>query len=44
MFKALGNEIIGLHRVEVNGVVLDESLSHGEYRELTDIELNTLKN
>ncbi len=44
MFKSVGNLITELHRVSVNGLKLDDSLLPGEYRELTEDELNTLKN
>lgn len=44
MFLALGNEIVELHRESVNGLVLDKELEFGAYRELTEEELNILKN
>ena len=42
MFAAVGNRVIGLHRRSIGGVVLDESLQAGEYRELTREELERL--
>lgn len=40
MFAALGNKVIKLHRDRIGHIVLDESLAPGEYRELTDDEIN----
>lgn len=42
IFAALGNEVVYLKRVQVNGLVLDPSLKSGEYRELTEEELSLL--
>lgn len=42
MFAALGNHVEGLHREKIGEVQLDEDLSEGEYRELTDAEINSL--
>ena len=42
IFAALGNEVIHLKRVQINGLVLDPSLASGEYRELTEEELSVL--
>lgn len=39
MFAAVGNKVVGLHRESVGGLVLDEALEPGEYRELTDEEI-----
>lgn len=44
MFNAVGNEITELHRLSVNGLALDDSLKPGEFRELTEEELDILKN
>ena len=44
MFNAVGNVITELHRISVNGLSIDESLLEGEYRELTETELDILKN
>jgi len=42
IFAALGNEVIHLKRVQINGLVLDPALASGEYRELTEEELSVL--
>lgn len=42
IFAALGNEVVHLKRVQINGLVLDPSLASGEYRELTPEELSVL--
>ena len=42
IFKALDNEVIYLKRVSINALVLDEKLTAGEYRELTEEELKLL--
>ncbi len=44
MFIALGNEVIALHRVSMNGLVLDERLPEGDFRELSEEEVKVLKN
>lgn len=44
MFEALGKKVKYLRRIEMGGVLLDESLKPGECRELTDEELTALKN
>ncbi len=38
LFKALGNEVIYLKRLKINGLTLDESLPKGSWRELTSEE------
>ena len=43
MLEAVGNEVTFLKRIRMGNLVLDPSLSPGEYRELTDEELNLLK-
>ncbi|MBR6676415.1 MAG: rRNA pseudouridine synthase [Clostridia bacterium] len=43
MFEAVGSSITYLKRVEFGTVKLDESLSEGEWRELTENELEALK-
>ncbi|BBM45841.1 pseudouridine synthase [Leptotrichia trevisanii] len=43
MFKAVNNEVIYLKRVKMGNLLLDEKLELGEYRELTEEELNNLK-
>ncbi|OOF66360.1 16S rRNA pseudouridine(516) synthase RsuA [Rodentibacter sp. Ppn85] len=42
MFAALGNKVVGLHRWKIGAVELDESLEEGEYRPLTQTEINSL--
>ncbi len=44
MFLAIGKEVIYLKRIQMNGLKLDENLRIGEYRRLSDEELNRLKN
>lgn len=44
MLKALGCYVIYLKRVSIGKVELDSSLKNGEYRELTEEELNLLLN
>ncbi|MEK3887651.1 pseudouridine synthase [Bacillus sp. FSL K6-3431] len=43
MFEALGKKVIYLKRISMGPLVLDESLELGEYRELTQEEINVLK-
>lgn len=43
MFEAVGKEVTYLKRVEFGTIKLDETLTEGEYRELTDEELAILK-
>lgn len=42
MFLAVGSEIIFLERVSFAGILLDESLARGDWRELTDEETKIL--
>lgn len=42
MFEAIGNEVIYLKRLEMKGLKLDPTLKPGEYRELSDEEMNIL--
>lgn len=44
MFEALGKRVVYLKRTAIGSLRLDESLSPGEWRELTQEELETLKN
>ena len=44
MFKAVGKEVVYLKRIRMKNLTLDESLQLGEYRQLTDEELDRLKN
>lgn len=43
MFKAIGKEVLRLHRVSMGPLVLDEQLAVGEYRELTPEEMDLLR-
>lgn len=43
MFKALGKSVLYLKRIKMGPIELDDSLSEGSYRELTDIELTMVK-
>lgn len=43
MFQSCGMEVIFLKRISMGTLVLDESLAPGEYRLLTDEEINILK-
>ena len=44
MFGALDNEVIELKRISMSSLELDESLSLGEYRFLTEEEIKKLSN
>ncbi|HBO37675.1 MAG TPA: 16S rRNA pseudouridine(516) synthase RsuA [Pasteurellaceae bacterium] len=41
MFAALGNKVIALHRWKIGEVSLDENLGEGEYRALTQAEIDS---
>ncbi|QEK11756.1 rRNA pseudouridine synthase [Crassaminicella thermophila] len=43
MFEAVGKKVVYLKRIAMGDLKLDETLDLGEYRELTEEELNTLK-
>ncbi|HJV45933.1 MAG TPA: pseudouridine synthase [Bacillota bacterium] len=43
MFQAVGKKVTYLKRIKMGNLLLDESLSLGEYRELTTEELSLLK-
>ncbi|MFU0826561.1 MAG: Pseudouridine synthase [Lachnoclostridium sp.] len=43
MFKAVGKEVLYLKRLSMGNLKLDETLATGEYRKLTQEELNILK-
>lgn len=43
MFQARGKEVVYLKRVKFGNLSLDDELMEGEYRELTEEELETLK-
>lgn len=40
MFAAVGNRVIELHRESIGTILLDPDLAPGEYRELTEKEIN----
>lgn len=44
MFKAVGMEVLYLKRLTMGGLVLDDSLAVGEYRKLTEQEVQMLQN
>lgn len=43
LFANLGNQVIGLKRVAIGDLVLDPYLNEGDYRELTQAELDLFK-
>ncbi len=43
IFRALGNEVIYLKRIKMAGLSLDETIKSGEFRPLTDQEVELLK-
>lgn len=44
MFESLSMKVLHLKRISMGPLNLDKTLEEGEYRELTDYELNLLKN
>ncbi|CAM2835054.1 16S rRNA pseudouridine(516) synthase RsuA [Vibrio rarus] len=42
MFAALGNKVVGLHRERIGEIELDADLELGEYRDLTEQEINSI--
>ncbi|WNC67268.1 16S rRNA pseudouridine(516) synthase RsuA [Thalassotalea nanhaiensis] len=42
MFAAIGNRVIGLHREQIGDIELDPDLSLGEWRYLTEAEVNSI--
>jgi 16S rRNA pseudouridine516 synthase len=42
MLAAVNNKVVELHRENIAGIALDETLSPGEYRLLTDEEINII--
>ena len=42
MFEAVGKKVTYLKRISFGGITLDEDLEEGEYRELTQEELDLL--
>jgi len=43
MFAAIGNKVEALHRAKIGQIELDEELELGEYRFLTDEEINSIR-
>lgn len=43
MFAALNKKVLELKRIQIGSLKLDSNLKHGEYRELTEEELEQLK-
>ena len=43
MFAAVNNSVQSLHRQEVAGIKLDNTLASGEYRALTENEIQSIK-
>lgn len=43
MFAAVGNRVEELHRETVGAIVLDDTLEPGDYRELTDAEIHSVR-
>ena len=43
MFEAVGKRVVYLKRISMGPLPLDETLELGEYRELTDEEVELLK-
>jgi len=41
MFAAVGNKVVGLHREKIGAISLDESLEEGQWRYLTEEEINS---
>ena len=44
MLRAIGCRVLYLKRIQIGGVMLDENLKIGEYRQLYDDEIEALKN
>ncbi|GAA3911932.1 16S rRNA pseudouridine(516) synthase RsuA [Litoribacillus peritrichatus] len=43
MFAATGNEVIDLHRSQIGDIILDPTLEPGEYRPLTQQEIESIR-
>lgn len=44
MFASVGNRVIALHRERVGAIILSETLEEGDYRVLTDAEIDSVNN
>jgi 16S rRNA pseudouridine516 synthase len=42
MFAAMGNHVSALHRERIGDIELDDDLGEGEYRELTQEEVDSI--
>ena len=42
IFRALGNEVIELERIAIDGLMLPQDLRAGQWRELSEVELRSL--
>ncbi|MDR0806180.1 MAG: 16S rRNA pseudouridine(516) synthase RsuA [Enterobacteriaceae bacterium] len=42
MFAAVGNHVVALHRERIGAIVLDADLGEGEYRPLTQLEIDSV--
>jgi 16S rRNA pseudouridine516 synthase len=42
MFAALGNQVVALHRFKVGNIELDDRLLEGDYRPLSEQEVNSI--
>jgi 16S rRNA pseudouridine516 synthase len=42
MFAALNNRVISLHREKVGSIELDQALAEGEWRYLTEVEIDSV--
>lgn len=43
MFAAVGNHVVALHRERIGDIILDSELEPGEYRALTEQEINSVR-
>jgi len=43
MFESVGKKVVYLKRLSMGKLILDENLSLGEYRELTDEEVKLIE-
>ncbi|SUC18715.1 16S rRNA pseudouridylate synthase A [Proteus mirabilis] len=41
-FAAVGNHVVALHRERIGDITLDDALAPGEYRPLTEEEINSI--
>ena len=42
MMEALGNEVAALERIAIGNLVLDKKIGPGQYRSLTEAEINQI--